>query len=384
MCLPLPVRTLLKFLDLFGKSKAHPVKSVRTSVAPADDHRLATARKIDAIESEITAEFDLEGQVAVHTEPAMLLEQSITEASILYASRQTKVAERLLLEAVDHMTGEQRETIAWMMLLELASFEEDQRRFDDIALRYAERFETSPPQWRARSTKTVTGQHPALAFRGKLLASSRPALAQFEQMAQPSSSFNLDLRGITEIDHAGCAALLALFKRWEVQGKQVAIVPAPALMTLLQSTTQQDRQGVDDSVWRLLIELLRISGDERAYEDACVNYSMTFELSPPPPLGLRSPLAQVSTDLCLPPEIVMPVDALIHSLRAASEGSNTIMLDGQQLRLVEFNAAAALLEGVSSLAKGKPVEWRHMPYLVSTLLQLVGGEGRFKFSNRPP
>ena len=384
VCLPLLGCTPLKFLDLFGKYPARPVKNVRSTVAPADERRLATARKIDAIESEITAELDLQTQVTDPYEPAQLLEQCIAEASILYASRQPKAAERLLLEAVAQATGEQAETVAWMMLLELAGFEEDQHRFDELALRYAERFETSPPQWRARTTGTMTGQNPALAFRGKLLASSGPALAQFEQMTQASSSFILDLRGITEIDTAGCTALLALFRRWESQGKRIAIAPAPALLTMLRSVTQQESPRSNDSAWRLLIELLRISGDQRAYEDACVDYSIAFELSPPAPLGCLSALAPSASDLCLPTDIVTPVETLIDSLRTACEGSNIIVLDGRQLRLVEFNAAAALLEGITGLAKGKPVEWRDIPTLVSTLLQLVGGDGKFKFSNRQP
>ena len=374
----------MKFLDLFGKSSPRPVKNVRTSVTPADDNRLATTRKIDAIESEISAELEVHAQAADHGAPAQLLEQRIAEASILYASRQPRAAESLLLEAVAQASGEPRETIAWMMLLELADFEADQRRFEETSLRYAERFETSPPQWRVRSAGTVAGQDPALAFRGKLLASSGPALAQFEQMAQPSPRFMLDLRGVTEIDHAGSAALLALFRRWEVQGKQVAIAPAPQLLTLLRSAASKRSEDNDDSAWRLLIELLRMSGDERAYEDACLDYSIAFELSPPAPLGCLSALTQNTPNLSLPVEIVTPVDALITSLRAAAEGINTIVLDGRHLRLVEFNAAAALLEGITGLAKGKTVEWFDMPYLVSTLLQLVGGDGRFKFNNRQP
>ena len=378
----LPADAPVKFLDLFGKSPNRPVKNVRApaaSVAPVDDTRLATARKIDAIESEITAELEAQVHASDHEEPAQLLEQRIAEASILYASRQSRAAESLLLEAVSKATGEAREGVAWMMLLELASFNEDRRRFEELSLRYAERFETSPPQWRTRSATTAANQDPALAFRGKLLASSGPALAQFEQMAQPQPRFILDLRGVTEIDGAGCAALLALFRRWDTQGKQVRISPAPSLLALLRSSAQSD-----DSTWRLLIELLRISGDERAYEDACVDYSIAFELSPPAPLGLIAAPAQGSNDLCLPAEIAMPVDTLLDSLRTASDGLATIVLDGRQLRLVEFNAAAALLDGIAGLAKGKPVEWRDVPYLVSTLLQLVGGDGKFRIINRLP
>ncbi len=374
----------MKFLDLFGKSSVRHVKNDRTPAVRADDNRQATARKIDAIESEISAELEAHAPTPAGSTALPLLEQRIAEASILYANRQPKAAESLLLDAVSQATGERRESIAWMMLLELAGFDQDSHRFEALSLRYAERFETSPPQWHERAAGILPAPPPALAFRGKLLASSGPALAHVEQMAQGSSTFIIDLSGVSAIDSAGCSMLLALFRRWEMQHKEVAIASSPALLTLLRNATQAEDRDRDDAAWRLLIELLRIAGDERAYEDACVDYSIAFELSPPAPLGLSAAHPTSEPDLCLPPEIVTPVDALIDSLRAAIDGVQAIVLDCRQLRVVEFNAAAALLDGIAGLAQGKPVEWRELPYLVSTLLQLVGGDGKLKISNRQP
>lgn len=384
MPIPLPADEPVKFLDLFGKPSHRHVKNVRSPAAQESDDRQATARKIDAIESEITAELDAQSHSAEHSDPEQLLEQRIAEASILYASRQGKAAEDLLLEAVARPSGTRRETIAWMMLLELAGFDNDRRRFEELSLRYAERFETSPPQWRARLATAAVPPPPTLAFRGKLLASSGPALAQVEQMAQAPSKFMLDLRGVTDIDSAGCSALLALFRRWNAKGKQVSVASSPSLLALLRSAAPVDSKDSEDGIWLLLIELLRISGDARAYEDACVDYSIAFEVSPPAPLGLGMANAHCAPDLRLPADIAAPVDALLDSLRTASDAMEAIILDCHQLRWIEFNAAAALLDGIAGLAKGKTVEWRDVPYLVSTLLQLVGGDGKFRISHRQP
>lgn len=382
--IPLPADAPVKFLDLFGKPSARHVKNVRSPAERTTEEREATARKIDAIESEITAELEAQTQPAASSDPAQRLEQRIQEASILYASRQPKAAENLLLDAASQPTKTDRETVAWMMLLELAAFDQNQHRFEELSLRYAERFETSPPQWRAPSASASQAPTPTLAFRGKLLNNSGPALAQFEQMSQGQPEFIIDLRGITAIDGTGCGALLRLFKRWEAQRKQVSIMPSPSLLALLHDEMRQEGKPDDDSAWRLLLELLRISGDECAYEDACVAYSLAFELSPPAPLSCKAAPLQNTRDLSLPAEIASPVEELIDSLRAASEGGAVITLDCRQLRLVEFNAAAALLEGIAGLAKGKTVEWRDIPYLVSTLLQLIGGEGKLRISNRQP
>ncbi len=374
----------MKFFDLFGKPSPQHLKHVRPATEAPGGEQQATARKIDAIESEIAAEFEAQSQSDILHHGAQRIEQHLAEAGILHASRQGRAAEALLLDAVAQATGDAHENLAWMMLLELATCDRDKARFDDLSLRYAQRFETSPPQWRAPSVGAPTAASPMLAFRGKLLTSSGPALAQFEQMARGPASFSIDLRGVTDIDVQGCNALLALFHRWALQGKQVSITPAPALLALLRDLVQRGDPAATDAGWRLLIELLRIAGDELAYEDACVAYSIAFERSPPAPLGLLAASAAAHPNLCLPEDIMAPVDALIDALRAGFDASDTVVLDCSRLQRIEFPAAAALLDGIAGLAKGKPVEWHDVSYLVSTLLTLVAGNGKLSIRHRQP
>jgi len=151
---------------------------------------------------------------------------------------------------------------------------------------------------------------------------------------------------------------------------------------MLRATVQQGRREDDDAAWRLLIELLRISGDEVGYEDACVAYCLTYELSPPAPLGLVISAGEAVPDLLLPEQIRYPVDDLLERLRASAKALEAIVLNGRQLRLIEFNAAAPLLAGVADLAQGKTVEWRAMPHLVSVLLQLISGDRKLQISHR--
>ncbi len=379
---------IVKFLDIFSKQAPDSIKNVRSTGAPTVAERQATSRKIDAIESEISAELDRHDAASVESSLASHIEQQIAEASILYANRQPESASALLLNAIqqaaDPSTDRSAQATAWQMLLEIASFSDDQTRFEELALRYAERFETSPPQWHANQHKTLstTAAIPILAFRGKLLGSSSPALTQLSQAAATLSQLTLDLRSVTEIDIAGCSALLALLSNWHRAGKQVRIEHAVGLQDMLRATVQQGRREDDDAAWRLLIELLRISGDEVGYEDACVAYCLTYELSPPAPLGLVVSAGEAVPDLLLPEQIRYPVDDLLERLRASTKALEAIVLNGRQLRLIEFNAAAPLLAGVADLAQGKTVEWRAMPHLVSVLLQLISGDRKLQISHR--
>jgi ABC-type transporter Mla MlaB component len=223
-----------------------------------------------------------------------------------------------------------------------------------------------------------------LAFRGKLLGSSAPALAQLEQAAATHSQLAVDLCSITELDIAGCSALLALLSRWHQEGKHTSVAYSPTLIDMLRAQLQQGRPDENDAAWRLLIELIRVSGDEVSYEDACVAYCLTYELSPPAPVGLAMHQAPPVAELMLPEQIGYPVDALLESLRTSAKPLDHIVLNCRQLHLIEFNAAAPLLAGVAEMARGKTVEWRDMLHLTSTLLQLISGEGKLKISHRLP
>ena len=384
----------MKFRDLFSKQAPGSIKNIRSSDQPTIADREATARKIDAIESEITAELgsysdaekstdsDIDSDIAIPNK----IEQCIYEASILYANQQPNTAASLLLEALAQANDHAAEPIAWEMLLELASLDRDQARFEALALRYAERFETSPPQWRTshQADSNTFLSTPMLAFRGKLLGSSAPALAQLEQAAASHSQLGLDLCSITELDVAGCNALLELLSRWHQEGKHTRVAYSPTLIDVLRAQLQQGRPDDNDAAWRLLIELLRVSGDEVSYEDACVAYCLTYELSPPAPVGLAMHQAPSVAELILPEQIGYPVEALLESLRPIAKPLDHIVLNCRQLLLIEFNAAAPLLSGVAEMARGKTVEWCDMLHLTSTLLQLISGEGKLKISHRLP
>ncbi len=379
----------VKFLRLFGKS-IPPVRHVRKP-SPPQANAVAgdTARKIDAIESEISAELEAGPVPATAANaPAALLAQRIDEASLLYASRQPSAAEALLLEAIAQHSGGTQEPLAWMMLLELACVADSQPQFEELALRYAQRFETSPPQWRGRrpDSPMPAASPPVIGFRGKLSDSAAPALTRFAHMAAPHAAMCIDLGGVTTVDRGGCELLLHLLENWLGEGRHVELLPAPSLASLLRSQLDAAPADANDSRWRLLIELLRFGGDASAHEDACVAYSIAHEVSPPAAL-LPQPLAaqgQGADALTLPAEITYPVDALLESLQAPAARLPVIVLDCSRLQLVEVNAAAPLLAGLARLANGKTVEWRDISHLVSTLLQLIGGADRLRIVNRKP
>lgn len=380
----------MKFLDLFGKTPTHPVQPVQhvraqAQRAPSAEQRHATALKIDTIEAEIASETG-----AGVSDPVALLHQRIEEACLLHASGQSAAADAALAAAtaVPVPGDAQAEQQAWLMRLELAGFAGEQARFEDIALGYAQRFETSPPQWRRPPASDAPSEAPpALSFRGRLCGSAAPALARLGQMTARQARFCLDLGGVTEVDAEGSRLLLQMLHRWRDEGRDAELLGTDAPLGLLRLQVSAGRRDPDDAAWLLLIELLRASGRLREHEEACLSYSLTYEVSPP--AATVAPARAAGTPsrdghLLLPAEIRLPVEALLDRLHSDCELAPAIVLDCRHLQRIDFAAAAPVLAGILRVARGKPVEWRDVPFLVSTLLQLVGGAGQLRIINRKP
>jgi hypothetical protein len=173
----------VKIFGLFGKTATRHVRNASAQVLQPDVQALSTSKKIDEIECEMSAEFstslpshNTESSLSTH---ATDLRQTIEEASILFGSGQTAAARELLSVAITQPAPKPDEKIAWRMLLELHEAEGNQSAFEQHALVYAERFETSPPPWQCVETMTgnaAADKLPVMSFRGKLSGSSAPML----------------------------------------------------------------------------------------------------------------------------------------------------------------------------------------------------------------
>ncbi len=137
----------MSHINVFGKTAAQPARSLQQQRAPLATRGMA--HKIDAIESAMTAEFDLTPLPPPRPSPApddaMQRETVLEEAALLYASGHEDVARALMFDVCSSGSAS---PISWQMLLELCQLGEQEKQFEQFAMGYARRFETSPLSWR--------------------------------------------------------------------------------------------------------------------------------------------------------------------------------------------------------------------------------------------
>ncbi len=423
----------VKFLDLLNKPVRFRLRSLHRNPAAKDRIPIADLAPAHRTSTHTAPDGDRDAVDAAEPSPLAatqaarqagtadsMLSQHMDEAALLFATAQPDAAIRVLSKALGAAQPgpTERERRAWYMLLELHEALSQRAAFDGTALAYAQRFETSPPQWRSPvpAPKMIAQEHAAnarlvLALRDRLDAGAQASFAQWRQRSAAATRVTLDLASVTAVELDGCRRLLALLADWQQRGLRVELRPCDTLLAMLRERIQSGRRDEDDAGWRLLIELLRLAGDVERYEDACLAYSLTYEMSPPAapppvindhdlfsanrsqggaPASRHPPVTQgvpSSAAFRLPEIIDLPIDALLIALRvhAPQQDENPVLaLDASCLQRIDFHAAAPLQSAMTELAAGKPVEWQGVSFLVSTLLQLTSSSTMPGIINRKP
>ena len=401
----------------------------------ADDQRQAaraTALKIDAIESEMSSEFVRPGNrpanavtkpaeaaiaavpaeaAAPVTQPALsassnfMLSDTIfdslmgdaaledtplfEEAAILFANRQTDMAEQVLKDAIGSGASAGNSSTAWAMLFDLYQVSGDQIAFEHLSIAYAKHFETSPPAWAplavedSRAIAPRAAAMPTVAFVGKLDGDIGKSLDKARQLADSHAVVRLELNRITEVDVEGCSLLLQALNQLQKSGTDLVLMGAAELVEKIRATIEVGRRDDTEAPWLLLLELLGMQNLEYAFEEASIDYCITFEVSPPafvPPKNWVATIMEVPDLAAAPDEcFIMPAviegrtDTLVSELGAYATQHNPARIDCAALGRVDFNAAAQLMAGLAPFTgDGQVIEFMHVNHLVATLFNVVG------------
>ena len=207
----------------------------------------------------------------------------LEEAAILYANGQDLPAVSVLAGAV--MNDKSPDT--WLMLLELYQSLGKRTEFENLAIDFAVRFETSAPAWseeqarKPRAQPTAAAPRAAIVFKGALDARIVPQLEQLKKLAQRNPVLHLEFDQVNSVDPAGADLILRVFAAFQKSNHEVAISGASQLAERLRAAIEVGRRDLSNAVWMLLLEIYRILGRQAAFEETSIDYCVTFEVSPP-------------------------------------------------------------------------------------------------------
>ncbi|MQR00291.1 STAS domain-containing protein [Glaciimonas soli] len=316
----------------------------------------------------------------------------IEEAAVLFANQQTEIAEHLLCQAVeDDDLGNSAHTV-WSMLLDIYQISGKQQEFEDLSVAYANKFASSPPAWNDQLSIVSTSQKkgdagstPAVSFSGKLDASITKQLERVQKLSLTNTVLKLEFTRIQSVDSIGCGLLLRTLQRLQKLGLELVLVGAADLAKKIQAILQVGRRDETATPWLLLLELHAMLNQELAFEDTSIDYSITFEVSPPPFVPPVTKItAEQNTDsknentvsggyMALPVVIEGHPGELLTQIQTYANLQQPAIIDCSRLARVDFSAAGQLLNGLLLLSsEGKHIEFHHVNHLVIALFKVMG------------
>lgn len=210
----------------------------------------------------------------------------------------------------------------------------------------------------------------------------RVKLARFFQEAALAAYVRLDVSKTLAPDEETACAILSDILRLHEMHKPVELIGGPGFAVRLDAARQGGR--LTESGWFLLLAVLQLLGREEDFENAAVDYAMTFEVSPPSyttprPLPAKQGAAALAATAA--PEIAFKLvgqigpgsEAQFKQLKQYAEGRTQVEIDLSQVSRIDFSVVGLLLETLIEISgSGAKILFKEGNELVNTLLHIVG------------
>lgn len=313
------------------------------------------------------------------------LAPGIEEAAMLYASDRAAEAISLLKT---HLASSHASDAHWRMLFDLYRVTRQQPAFEQLALDFAVKCETSPPVWEdTRSSADTPAAKAAAAASGQMfslkgtLDQGSADRIQLLIDAAAQGAIQLDLSSINAVTPAGCSLLKNALAKLQKKSAQLQIASG-ALISLLQHAIHDPAQR-DPAYWLLLLQLYQMQGKLAEFEDLAVDYAVNFEVSPP---SWETPRAVAQIMVAPPAEALFEPDA--YAMQGVITGASANMfaefqgfarqhkevaLDLSAVPRIEFGSVNLFMEALMGLMQaGKRVRIINGNEMVNVVLIVMG------------
>lgn len=238
--------------------------------------------------SEFSAPFAVEVSEVQH-------DPELDEAVIAFANADFSQCE----EALQRITGPtgtrgpHAET--WLVLFDLYRATGQQQRFESLAVDYAQQFGWSAPQWYSLPKLVADAQ-----AEEPMISSASPtrghgdvgwlspehldidAVARLRsQTLQMPLPWVFDWHQLRRIDAEAAMQLSTLFRLWSGQALEQRWLSGERLFLVLQDAAPTGMRDADPAYWLTRLDALRLANRPDQFDEAAIDYCVTYEVSPP-------------------------------------------------------------------------------------------------------
>lgn len=241
----------------------------------------------------------------------------LDEAVIAFANADFELCEQSLAGLTGAGGGRAQHAETWLALFDLYRAIGQQHKFESLAIDYAQQFGWSAPQWFSMPKMVAEAaseeRQPRARIDGQVGWVCPPnvdaeAVAKLRsQTLQMPLPWVFDWSALKGIDAEGSARLSELFRGWIPQTLDMRWLSGERLIEVLQDAAPTGVRDADPVFWQLRLDVLRMANRADQFDEAAIDYCVTYEVSPPSwePANCQARISGASVSTQSPPMSVI-------------------------------------------------------------------------------
>lgn len=329
------------------------------------------------------------------------LSPSEQEAAMQYANRNPDSAIDILVRVVT--TEKVAPAPAWLMLFDLYRVQGRWVEFEELSRRYTSLFGQPAPDWLSDDMlpeglprELQAGGAGYCEISGALGSASALQLAGIRRAASGHPVVHLDLTKISHLDPEGCTLLLGELEFLTGNGNGVVFSGAERIERILRQSTEATPKVA--ACWRLLLELHRLRGDQKQFENTALEYALYIETDPPAWEPVLMPVLSKETVeekrdepryqsevISLAGEMTGLKDPQLQALQRFAADRQYVNINMAKLVRIDFVCAGSLGNIIAALKQnGKTIRCLRANHLITTLLRMLRVDENARFVTPKP
>jgi hypothetical protein len=215
----------------------------------------------------------------------------LDEAVIAFANADYENSERALTELVRPGGSRNLHGETWLVLFDHYRATGAQGKFEVLAVEYAQQFGLSAPQWfsmpklLAESTRQA-GRSP-MGKAGQVSWTAPAALTaeDVSQLQKRSETLPMpwvfDWGAVDDVEIEAAIQLRQLMRHWAQQQVDQRWIAGDRFLNQLKELAPVGERDTDPAMWMLRLEALRLANRPDQFDEAAIDYCVTYEVSPP-------------------------------------------------------------------------------------------------------
>jgi hypothetical protein len=227
---------------------------------------------------------DVEVQEVVH-------DPELDEAVIAFANADYETSERALTDLVRPGGSRNLHGETWLVLFDHYRATGAQGKFEVLAVEYAQQFGLSAPQWFsmpklvAESTRQSNRSPMAKASQVSWTAPTTLTAEDVAVLQKRSETLPMpwvfDWGVVDGIEIDAAIQLRQLFRIWANQQVDQRWIGGDRFLNQLKELAPVGERDTDPALWMLRLEALRLANRPDQFDEAAIDYCVTYEVSPP-------------------------------------------------------------------------------------------------------